>query len=898
MNPSERRLAETLIQTGRIRAGDLETCLREKKDGEGFLDALVRRNTLDVPELEAILADQSRSGAEGAPDPYLEAVRKLDRYIPLGLLGEGGMGRVYLAYDQKLKRSVALKVMKTLSAEDTARVKRELEIAAGLHHPNVAAVYDAHDSDAAFVIALQYVEGHSLDAVRLSIREALEAVLQAARAVQHAHDRGIIHRDLKPDNVMRTADGHVFVLDFGIARPVGKTATLTQTGVLVGTPAYMSPEQAAGEPLDARTDVYSLGATLYTLLTQRVPFEGITPLQILQKVVHDEPLRPRRAAPKIHRDIETIVLKAMTKDRALRYASADAFARDIERFLAGEPIEAKSLSKIRSAGRYLRRRPWAMATVIAVVLGLLASAGLLLQRHIEQRDAARADALVSQAARKIDEWDRLLYLPAGEDLTPYEEHLREALRSSDAALGISGGRHPHAYYQKARACARLGRDEEAERAVTEAIRLQADGAFFLERARLRLASLLARVLNDQTIEGLEDFLTKVQMPKPSFDPLRAAKGIAEDAAQATRLGQPGLFENACAECIEKAAHGDYDGAKKAAHDALVRCSPWQRAELHALLAWVHILTSCGKTEPLPPSVEAIEALLEDTALPEAGKELSLAIDIKRSGADLHLLRARLEVTRGVRATMGLIFVLVGKAADRFGAPTADPDMEKKVTATKEWARKQEANASQRFEQTRLEAYQSALKDIATARRLRPRDPYACLLRAAACALRFPISEVMDVGLLFGGRAFNTGRRTHMYDAVEVEVFNPAEAACQEALSLDPNCREARLALAQWRHQRVFVYASIGKVEPASTRRFQEEAIDAFAQALAFARDPEDEAQLREMKAMLHGMRLRAGGDGAEAHRIALREEIDRLKELAPQKAKNLESDFKKSLSKE
>ncbi|MBI2933900.1 MAG: serine/threonine protein kinase [Planctomycetes bacterium] len=297
MNTVEQEVADTLVKTGRVSRQALDDCLCDKKDGEGLIDTLLRHDSLTARELEAVFPDPLPTD-----DPVLEEIKKLGRYVLLGLLGEGGMGRVFLAYDQKLKRSVGLKVMRGGLPEDLARFQRELEIAAALHHPHIATVYDAHVSNAVCSIAMEYIEGRPLDACSLSTREALEATAQAARAVHYAHQEGIIHRDLKPENLMRSPDGRVTVLDFGIARPIEKRARLTQSGVLVGTPCYMSPEQAAGEELDPRTDVYSLGATLYALLAHRPPFQGDSALHIMQKVAGEERESLRAFNPKIHRD--------------------------------------------------------------------------------------------------------------------------------------------------------------------------------------------------------------------------------------------------------------------------------------------------------------------------------------------------------------------------------------------------------------------------------------------------------------------------------------------------------------------------------------------------------------------------------------------------------------------
>jgi serine/threonine protein kinase len=259
MSESERRLAESLIRTGRLSAVDLDGCLRQKRDGEGLIDTLVRQATLGTAELESALGELRPEQAPARDDDLLaDVVRRLERYTLLGELGRGATGCVFLAYDGKLKRSVALKVIPTPGAQDAERTRRELEIAASLEHAGIAAIYDAHPLDHYFIIAMQYIEGRQMGQARLSARQALTAVAQAARAVHHAHQKGVVHRDLKPENMMVTPDDRVYVLDFGVARAMERCSAATRTGTIVGTPMYMSPEQIeGGRVAPARTSTRS-----------------------------------------------------------------------------------------------------------------------------------------------------------------------------------------------------------------------------------------------------------------------------------------------------------------------------------------------------------------------------------------------------------------------------------------------------------------------------------------------------------------------------------------------------------------------------------------------------------------------------------------------------------------
>ncbi|MGH7341432.1 MAG: serine/threonine-protein kinase, partial [Candidatus Rokuibacteriota bacterium] len=198
----------------------------------------------------------------------------------------------------------------------------------------------------------------------------IRLVRDAARAVAYANQQGIIHRDLKPENLMATevqGGWQVFVLDFGLARPIEEGQTVSKSGTVMGTPAYMSPEQARGDKLDERTDVYSLGATLYELLAGKPPFDGANSYEVVAKVLHEEPTPPRRHNPKIHEDLETIILKCLEKDRERRYAGAQELASDLDRYLEGEPIQARPASALYRTMKFIAKRRGAVFASILVV---------------------------------------------------------------------------------------------------------------------------------------------------------------------------------------------------------------------------------------------------------------------------------------------------------------------------------------------------------------------------------------------------------------------------------------------------------------------------------------------------------------------------------------------------
>jgi serine/threonine protein kinase len=268
-----------------------------------------------------------------------------NRYRVTGLLGTGGMARVYRARDELLGREVALKVLSERLSSDRSfveRFRREAQNAAGLNHPNIVALYDYGDEDKRYFIVMELIEGRSLSEVldedgALMPERAAEIARDTANGLGRAHEAGIVHRDIKPHNIMITNNGQTKVTDFGIARALGggAEATMTQTGMVIGTAAYLSPEQAQGNPVDARSDVYSLGCVLHESLTGDAPFSGDTPLSIAYKHVRETPERASAVNSDVPEALDAIVMKAMSKNPDNRYATANEMAEDLDRFLAG-----------------------------------------------------------------------------------------------------------------------------------------------------------------------------------------------------------------------------------------------------------------------------------------------------------------------------------------------------------------------------------------------------------------------------------------------------------------------------------------------------------------------------------------------------------------------------------
>jgi len=299
------------------------------------------------------------------------------RYRIQRKLGAGGMADVYLAEDQELGRRVAIKILNGRHANDAQfieRFRREAKNAAALNHPNIVSIYDRGEAEDTYYIAMEFLDGRTLKELIVGhgaapVRVAIEYARQILSALRFAHRHGIVHRDIKPHNVLVDAEGRVKVTDFGIAR--AGTSQMTETGSIVGTAQYLSPEQARGGEVDQRSDLYSLGVVLYELLTGKTPFEGDTPVEVAMKHLSNAPKPPSELRKDIPPELDMVVLRALAKDPNDRYQSADEMEGDLDRVARGLPIAAATVD---TATQVMRRPPATQvestaATMIAPVPG-------------------------------------------------------------------------------------------------------------------------------------------------------------------------------------------------------------------------------------------------------------------------------------------------------------------------------------------------------------------------------------------------------------------------------------------------------------------------------------------------------------------------------------------------
>ena len=334
-----------------------------------------------------------------AKDAYIG--KELGGYKILNEVGRGGMGVVYKAFDTKLKRIVALKVLRNMVHSDAAELDRflgEATAAAQMDHPNIISVFEIEKDEEAPFVVLEFASGGALndriDGTPYAAEKAAQLVLTLAEAIHAAHKKGIVHRDLKPGNVVFTGDDEVKITDFGLAKWIDEASDLTKSGEMVGTPSYMAPEQVAGKSgvITARTDIYSLGVILYELLTGRPPFTGASSINTVLHVMEDDPVPPNKLQSEIGHDLNTICLKCLEKQPAKRYATAAQLAGDLQAYLEDRPITARRPSNVERSRKWIRRHPATsgfLAVTTMVILALIYTGIQVNQRLQTEKDTAQ-----------------------------------------------------------------------------------------------------------------------------------------------------------------------------------------------------------------------------------------------------------------------------------------------------------------------------------------------------------------------------------------------------------------------------------------------------------------------------------------------------------------------------
>jgi len=395
-------------------------------------------NSSDPTPTVGTIAYQEQTGGN-SPIPTATAVPEIPGYEFIRELGHGGMGIVFLARDTRLNRFVAVKMILNADFADDHRrtmFQREAEAIARLQHPQIVQVYELGECAGLPFFSLEFCGGGSLNRkLRGEVLEpkfAARIVEQLARAMAYAHEQGVVHRDLKPQNILLDEHGNPKVTDFGLAKLMDSDNTRSMS--VMGTPQYMSPEQATeSKSVDHRTDIWALGVILYEMLTGRVPFRGDSSLETMQLVRNQEPVSVRQLQPKVPRDLETIAMKCLQKDRTKRYPTSLEFAEDLQRFLEGRLIQARPVGAIERGVRWSRRNPVVSGLLAMVILTLSGGVGVSTRYAIE----AKNEAIAAKKAQKNEETARKDEETARKDEQEVSRELKVSLGKTDVALKLA-----------------------------------------------------------------------------------------------------------------------------------------------------------------------------------------------------------------------------------------------------------------------------------------------------------------------------------------------------------------------------------------------------------------------------------------------------------------------------
>ncbi len=660
-------LREEVVPSG----GHADETLGEERLAEIF-DALVAKGRLDPAQL--VLAGGPEREVEDNPSldrlAYLAPpepdttlmladfpLPKGDRYLPLAYLGDGGMGRVFKAWDQQLHRVVALKFLKRTEPEAVQRFLHEARSQAQLDHPNVCRVYSVGQSHGQAFLAMQFIEGPTLRTAlpQLNLEQIAAVTRDVADALHACHRLGILHRDIKPSNIMleRTdrSGWRPFLMDFGLARELASDSA-TVSGVIVGTPVYASPEQVQGrsEDLDRRSDIYSLGATLFECLCGAPPFPfGGSLADLVRRIAEQDPPDPRKRVPSLPRDLGTIVLKCLEKDPSRRFESARALAEDLQRFLDGDPIKARGAGLGYRALKRIRKNR-ALAAVVLVSLATIATlatwgARLVLrarlQTHYAQRLARETERLHGRLA--------LAYALPMHDIRPDRTRMEDLLASIREELRVQGDwAQAPGRLSLGQGLLALDRLEEARSELTEARRLAPRDPEVALALGLTLARLYGEEMEGFRGKAREDKRRELEptLLRPAADLLRTAR--------ASRMEAPELAEGVLALVEDRT-----DDAIRMARDAHARF-PWSWEALVLEADAYKTMASLRLTRGDHGGAE--QALLR------AGESLARAKDIARSAprpyeseAQRRFLRMAIRFDRNSASAADRDFALEGIA---------------------------------------------------------------------------------------------------------------------------------------------------------------------------------------------------------------------------------------------
>ncbi len=415
------------------------------------LDALIKQGLLNERQVIELIKEVSSNPerdsdvTQGEETPALSTESSLPgfgRYENLELLGAGGMARVYKAYDPTLGRHVALKLIRGERPDLEERLIMESRAQARIEHEHVCKIFEAGEIEGKRYIAMQYINGLNLKQLhsRLTMEQKVLLIKDVAEGIHAAHRAGLIHRDLKPANIMveRDEDGSwiPYVMDFGLAKEIASGPGLTKTGIIMGTPWYMSPEQASGEVenLDRRSDVYSLGTTLYELLAGQLPFPGENSLEVVMKIIKDEPPPLSKLSPKVPPDLETIVMKCLEKNPSRRYDSAKALADDLERYLEGDTILARRPTISYRLRVKARKNKAILAVLLPAVIAVLVFAIVGIRAQLTARQRAAVAQRFGQEVERINAMLRIAFGVPIHDIRKEKQIVRQKMKDIETQM--------------------------------------------------------------------------------------------------------------------------------------------------------------------------------------------------------------------------------------------------------------------------------------------------------------------------------------------------------------------------------------------------------------------------------------------------------------------------------